>query len=361
MVRFDHRGLAAQAGLHHIGVDRSLCKEVNGTDLLRLFLEDADEFFADDLSLRLGIGHARKLDVETMLRVHAHKIQIKVSVRPEDRLHLVTLVLAKKAVIDEDARQLIADGAGQKACRYRRIDAAREAEKHFAVADLCADIADRRLDEGVHFPRTVAAADAANEVVDHLRSLGRVKHFRMELNAVEVALFVLACCDRTILRMCHGSKARRHSTDVVEVAHPAYRRRRNARKERRIHIDLDVGSAVLLNACALHFAAEHLLHQLRSVAQSEHRNAEFEQLAGTRRCALLVAAVRTARQDDTLRVHRTHGVKRGAVRINLAVDIALADAARHELVVLSAEIDDQYFVHVYVLSYPVNLGSPKLL
>ena len=277
-----------------------MCKEIHLADLAGFLLENADEFFADNLALPLRLGLAGQFDVETMLRIDAHEIEIKISALTEHRLDLVALVLAKKAVVNENAGELLSDGARKKSCRHRRIHTAGQPEKHSSLADFLADLTDCRLDKCIHPPRTVAPADVSHEVENHLRTLGRMKHFGVELNAVEILRCVLAGRHRAVLRMRDGSKVRRHFADVVEVAHPAYGLLRNPRKKRRSRVGFNLRPAVLLHRRTLHLAAQNLLHQLRAVAKSEHRNAEFKKLLPVCRSAGLIAAVRSAGQDDAL-------------------------------------------------------------
>ena len=58
VVGFDHCGLSAEATLNNVRINCSLYQEVNGADLLCLFLEYADKLFADDLSLSLRLLNA---------------------------------------------------------------------------------------------------------------------------------------------------------------------------------------------------------------------------------------------------------------------------------------------------------------
>ena len=58
----------------------------------------------------------------------------------DDRL---VLVLAQQAVVDQDARELRADGLGQQRGDDRRIDAAGQAADHAVVADALANRGDR--------------------------------------------------------------------------------------------------------------------------------------------------------------------------------------------------------------------------
>ena len=51
VVALDDGGLAAQTGLHYIGIDGALSQKIHGADLLGLRLKDPDELLTDDLAL----------------------------------------------------------------------------------------------------------------------------------------------------------------------------------------------------------------------------------------------------------------------------------------------------------------------
>ncbi len=108
-------------------------------ELGRLLLEDIDEQVADDLALLLRIGHALEALEEAVLGIHPD--DINAHVLGEGRHHLVALVQAQQAVVDEHADQSVADCPVQHRRHHRRIDAAGQAENHAAVADLLAHAA----------------------------------------------------------------------------------------------------------------------------------------------------------------------------------------------------------------------------
>ena len=114
-------------------------------ELRRLLLEDADELGADRLALGLGVGDAGELLEEALLGVDGDERDLElVAERGDD---LLALVLAHEAVVDEHARQLVADRAVDEQRRDARVDAARQAADDLAVADLrrgCARSAPRR-------------------------------------------------------------------------------------------------------------------------------------------------------------------------------------------------------------------------
>ena len=78
-------------------------------ELRGLLLEDPDELGADRLALGLWLGHALELVEEARLGVDGDERHLE---RVAEGLHdLLALVLAHQAVVDEHARQLLADRA----------------------------------------------------------------------------------------------------------------------------------------------------------------------------------------------------------------------------------------------------------
>lgn len=72
----------------------------------------------------LRFCHTGKFSIITLLRVDTDKVQVKLSVRSEDLLNLVSFVLSEQTVIDEYTGKLFSDGAGKKSCCNRRIHTA---------------------------------------------------------------------------------------------------------------------------------------------------------------------------------------------------------------------------------------------
>ena len=99
-------------------------------------LEHVDEGRADDLSLLLGIGDAREPLQKQVRRVDEDERQLQsLEARPD----LVRFVLPHDAVVDEDARQAIADRAVDQHRRDRRVDAAAQPAHDPALTNLRAD------------------------------------------------------------------------------------------------------------------------------------------------------------------------------------------------------------------------------
>ena len=157
-------------------------KIIHGADLLGLFLEYADKFFADDLSLRLRLCHTGQLVIVTLLRIDTDKIQLIRTVRSEYCLYLIALILAKQTMIYKYTGQLLANCLGQQ------IPLLQKNPHHQTVhRALCRrrsfheGLSDRILNERIHLPVAAAAAHVVYEIAEHLLAFYRMKNFRMEL------------------------------------------------------------------------------------------------------------------------------------------------------------------------------------
>ena len=102
--------------------------------------------------------------------------------------NLLGLVETHDAVVDEDARQAIADGAMDEQRGDRRIHAATQSAHHAPVADLDADPLGRLLDKRRHRPVAGAAADAVGEIPEDVEPAIGVDDFGVEQKRVESAV-----------------------------------------------------------------------------------------------------------------------------------------------------------------------------
>ena len=119
------------------------CTRNRVAELAGLLLEDADELLADALPLLLRLVDASRAG-ETILRLDVDERHLEVTA---ERLRdLARLVRAHEAVVDEDARQLVADRFVHEQRGDRRVDAARQRAENSLRADLGADPLDLLLD-----------------------------------------------------------------------------------------------------------------------------------------------------------------------------------------------------------------------
>ena len=251
------------------------------------------------------------------------------------------LVLAQQAVVDEDARQLVADRLVDEERGDRGVDAAGERAEHALVPDLRADPLDLLLDHRGRRPRRRRVGDRVEEVLQQVVPVRRVHDLGVELDAVEPPLRVLEGRDRRRRRRGDDARALRRRRDRVAVAHPADLLRRQVREERAL-VRHELGLAELRDAGPLDPPAELLGHQLHPVADAERRDPELEDARVDLRRALGVDRGRPAREDERERVAGTQLLGRDAVRHELRVDAALAHAARDQLRVLAAAVENEH-------------------
>ena len=90
-----------------------------------------------------------------------------------------------------------------------------------------------------------------------------------------------------------------------------------------------------------------MTHELRTIAQSQHRNSKLEQFLAAGRSAFHIHTVWAASQDNALRIHFFDLFDIGLVRINLTINIALTYTAGNQLVVLTAKVDYNNLLSVH--------------
>jgi hypothetical protein len=349
VVRLDHVRIAVLGGrrLDHVGIDRALRQPLHALDLRGLAVEDLDEGAPDDLALALGIRHALELAQELALGAHADHLDAHVL--REHLHHVIALVQAQQAVVDEHAGQLLADGAREQRGDHRGIDAAREPEQHLVLAHGLADRGDRVVDDAARRPQPFTAADAAHEMLEDAPALVRVRDLGMELDAVETARLVAHRRDRRAVGGREQLEARRQRHDLVAVAHPHVQARRallvdvvaDAVEQAAGGRDAHLRVAELAPVRGLDAPAELCGHRLHAVADAEQRDAHVEQRRGHARGALAGDRFRAAGEDHAAGAERLDRGGGGAPAVDLAVDAEFAHAPRDELRVLRAEVENQ--------------------
>ena len=227
--RADHRH-----ALDHVRIQRALRQEVERSELRGFRLEHVDERRADDLALLLRIGDAGQ-PIEKQLRgVGEHERQLQPL---EPRLDLRRFVLAHHAVVDEDARQAIADRAVNDHRRDRGIDAAAQSADHPAVADLCPNPRRRLLHERRHRPVARAAADVEGEVAEDVEAVIGVRDFGMEQQRVEPPIGRRHRRDRRVRARRGDGESGGAALHEVAVARPHAQARRHRSEQRRVRRD----------------------------------------------------------------------------------------------------------------------------
>jgi hypothetical protein len=171
--------------LDDVRIERALGEKAHVGQGLGFLFEHLDEGGADDAALALGILDAGQALQEVLAGVHGANAEAE---RFAEHLHDPSrLVAAQHPVVDEEAGELIADGAVHEGRRHGRVDPAAQPADHTGAAHLGADTRRRLLDEVLHRPVGARAADAQDEVLQQLAPARRVDDLGMELNGVAAA------------------------------------------------------------------------------------------------------------------------------------------------------------------------------
>ena len=175
-------------GLDDVGVERALGQEVDLSKLAGLLLEDPDELVADDAPLLLRILHALEPAEESVSGVEHHQLHAQVLF--ERCAQQLRLALAHQAVVDVDAGELVAHGAMHQRGRHRRVDPARERTDHPSRSNAVANLGDVGLHEARRCPGLSGTGDIDNETAQDLPAVRRVDDLGVELDPVQVPLWV---------------------------------------------------------------------------------------------------------------------------------------------------------------------------
>ena len=216
-------------------------------------------------------------------------------------------------------------------------------------AHLLAHARDGIGDDVARLPARLAGADLAHEALDQPRTLQRVRDLGVELHGVVTARLVRHRGERRIRRRRHWHEARRQRVDAVAVAHPHVEHgaaravgvvaQAVEQPARRADGDLRVAELAMIGRRDA--ATELLRHGLHAVADAEHRHAGLEHRRGRARRLGVGHRLGAAGEDDAARAERADVGVAHVPGVDLAVDARLAHAARDELRVLGAEVEDQ--------------------
>jgi len=190
-------------------------------------------------------------------------------------------------------------------------------------------------------------ADTENEVAQDLHSAGGMRDLRMKLDSAQAAI---TRAERRIWRVVavrDRVQRRRNRLDAIAVAHPhAMLDTVEALEQPILLVDHEHRGAVLARARADALRTQVLRDHIQAVTDPEHRASEVQHFVADIGRVLLVQAHRAARQNDAARLQGADFRRIEIERMQLAIDMHLAHAARDQLRVLAAEIKDQNHVKV---------------
>ena len=355
MVAFDDRRAPA-AGFDHIRIDGALGQIVHLPQLSALLLKYPDEFLPDALTLFLRLTHAGKALQETVRRVHPQEAG---SPSGEGRLHLVPLVFPQETVVHEDAGELIPHRLRQQRRADGGIHPAGQSQQHPPVPQAAPQLLHGTGPVVLHGPGPPEAADLVQKIPQDRPALFRMPDLRVELHAVETAAVVPDGGIGAGRAPGDDGKALRHPVHIVPVAHPGDAFFRQAPEKRGRRIEVRLRPAVFpgrILPSRDHLSPQAGGHELTAVADAQDGHPQRKDLRVRVRRAGGVDAVGPAGKDDRPGIEGADLPKGGLPGLHLAVDPAFPHPPGDELVILTAEIQDQD-PFVFHRSFP--LSSPR--
>jgi hypothetical protein len=163
----------------------------------------------------------------------------------------------------------------------------------------------------------------------------------VELHAPQALRAVAHDREGAVVRAGVDLEALRQALDLVAVAHPDHGAALDRLEQPLGPRDGHRGAPELALVRGAHVAAELLAHPLHAVADAQDGQAELEQLARNLGRVGRVDRGRAAGEDHAGEVHAPGELQRLVRRRDLAPGARLAHAARDQLRVLRAQVDDQ--------------------
>ena len=142
-------------------------------------------------------------------------------------------------------------------------------------------------------------------------------------------------------------EAFRRLGNIIGMAHPAYRHRGNLLKQKGGLIYLHLGLSILADRSGGYLSAQLVCHQLGAIADAQDRNTQIKNRLINVGGFLQIYAVGTAGKDDALGIHFFNGLQRHSIGVHFAVDIAFADTAGNQLIILTAEVQNNNHLSVH--------------
>ena len=170
----------------------------------------------------------------------------------------------------------------------------------------------------------------------------------MILHAVKLLLCILHCSNRTSDRMRRNTESIWNLRNIIGVTHPSSSLFRKPFKQKTILLKTGFCLTVFARRRCSYGSAQLICHQLCTVANSKDRNAERKNFRIDMRRAFSVDAVWSAGKNNADWMHLFY--PRNCyfiIGVDFTVYVAFAYTPCNQLIILSAEIDNQnrFVVH----------------
>ena len=300
-------------------------------------LLDDDELLADDVPLFFGIRHPFERLQEFgfgFLNTKRRRAELL-----EQAPHIGGLTFAHQPGIHVDAENPLGSERPQaQRVGHRGVHSATDKEEYIAVRSDGLDLLFERPNAVLGIPILGATADPEDEICENLMPLLRVRDFRMELHGHERTRAVGDGRHGTCKRAAQDIETFGSQFHLVAMIHPDLQLTVQTGKKRVRAPGLESGESILALLTLADAPAQHVGHQLLSIADAEHRATGGENLRIDLRAAGFVNAVRTPGDDNALPAGQL-GSGRFA-GLNIGIHAEVANLPGDQMTVLAARVED---------------------
>ena len=169
--------------------------------------------------------------------------------------------------------------------------------------------------------------------------------------AIQTLFYIFCRSYRTYLCMGLNGKARCRFGNIIRMAHPADGLLGNAAKHFSACIHIYFRFSVLTDRSRGNLSSKCIHHQLGTIADSQHWNAQFKYFLRALGRLFAIYAAWPSRKNNSLWIHFLDLVHAYIIRMNLTIHIAFPYPSGNQLIVLSAKIqyDNHLLFHSFLL------------
>ena len=313
-------------------------------DAVGFFVEDRDEFVADDFALLFGIGDSGKLCQKALGGVDGDHVQSELVAQV--LLNFFKFVFAQHAVVHKDASQS-RFAAPSRMARSTSTAATEEstpperAQIARPLPTCLAHLRDGGIDEVLRGPGGFGSANIQSEVAQNVCATRRVVNFGMKLHGPHLRVGD-SRWRQPRSEILRSSESLRAVLRFVAVRHPDCKILGQSLKQPRSQSSIvNFGVTVFALVGRAHFSAERVHHELQPVADAEHGQRRGRRRAGSAtRSVFVIDRRRAAGENDSNRRVASNFFERGVAGKDDGEDVLFADAARDQLRILRPEVED---------------------
>ena len=179
-------------------------------------------------------------------------------------------------MIHEDTDQLVAHCLVNECCRNSRVNPTAQTADHAIATNLGANLFDLLGNHVSRVPSWRNAGSVVQEVLENVLTERRVLDLGVPLHAVDLLFAIRESCNRSCVGRCENFETVGGLHNLIAVRHPADLLGWLAVENFATGGYAKFGCTIFFFAGCVNATTENTCKNLKTVANSEHRNSEFE-------------------------------------------------------------------------------------